>query len=114
MSESLPLFLRKGNEEDRKEGREVKEGEAFPLPTADRRLAARKFAREAALIQAPELFFSVEVIMTPSQDSGAQGSALCSDRRSSCDRSRRRASRFLAGSSLRLKHGTVHRKFAGG
>jgi hypothetical protein len=52
------------------------------------------------------------VVMTPSPDLEASGRELCSDRRSTCDRSRRAVLRFLAGSSLRLAHSTAHRRMA--
>ena len=54
------------------------------------------------------------VIMTPSHAFGALGREACSDRRSTCDRSRRAALLVLAGSSPRLAHSTTHRKIAGG
>jgi hypothetical protein len=52
------------------------------------------------------------VVMMPSHDLEVSGRELCSDRRSTCDRSKGAALRFLAGSSLRLAHSTAHRKMA--
>src|SRR5262245_65759193 len=52
--------------------------------------------------------------MTPSQAFEALGRQSCSDRRSTCDRSRRAALKVLAGNSPRLPHSTTHRKIAGG
>jgi hypothetical protein len=54
------------------------------------------------------------VIMMPSHDIGVQGRELCSDRRSTCDCSRRAASRYLVGSPPRLTHSTAHKTIACG
>jgi hypothetical protein len=57
---------------------------------------------------------SVGVIMMPSHDIGVQRRELCSNRRSTCDCSRRAASRYLVGSSPRLSHSTARRTIACG
>src|ERR1700686_5387084 len=54
------------------------------------------------------------VIMMPSHEIGVQGRELCSDRRSTCDCSRRAAPRYLVRSSPRLTHSTAHRTIACG
>src|SRR3982074_1435005 len=55
----------------------------------------------------------IGLFMMPSHDFRKPGRPLCNDRRSNHDRSRKAASRFLAGSSPRLVHSTAHRKIAG-
>src|ERR1700738_2291949 len=52
--------------------------------------------------------------MMPSHDIGVQGRELCSDRRSTCDCSRRAAPRHLVHSSPRLTRSTAHRTIACG
>jgi hypothetical protein len=57
-------------------------------------------------------FDALVVIMMPSHDIRVQGRALCSDRSSTCDCSRRAASRYLVGSSPRFAHSRAHRAIA--